>query len=371
MQGSPMLNAKGQVVGIAFQGYDNINEFVPYCVFEKFLSLPTEVQPGELVSVPGVSFGWQPLENKAMFSYLGLNGLLGNNKSGIYVTFVVPFGSVSKVLLTGDVIVEVEGVSVGNLGTVLLESNRIGFEHLFTSMAIGDTVDVGIVRLGVRHDISWTLTSAVGAQLVPKCDQTTLRGHGPDYLVIGSLVFERLSENLLDCLYNRYTSFERVHAEGMIEFGHKHNAEHECVVIGSVLSHAVGAGYEGTEGQMVTCFNGISVNSLSHLVDLFGDCADEYVRLDVTSRNLPSVSKIVFNRQDVLAAEREILATYNIPSRSRMNGVLWTCPESEAEAEAEASVGGESKSGLVGQLTNLHEALQEVIPLLLKAKTTL
>ena len=53
-----MLNAKGQVVGIAFQGYDNINEFVPYCVFEMFLSLPTQVQPGELVSVPGLSFGW-------------------------------------------------------------------------------------------------------------------------------------------------------------------------------------------------------------------------------------------------------------------------------------------------------------------------
>jgi hypothetical protein len=320
LQGGPVIDTEGQVVGIAFQGNDKVGEFIPNCVFERFLQLPEHADAGEILSVPGLSFSWQALENKAMLAAVGLSELEGNNKSGIYVTSVAPFGSIFSVLKTGDVIVEVEGLNIGNFGTILFSSFRIGFSHLFTSRAIGDTIHVGIVREGRRHNIQWTLNSAESGKLVPKYDRMKVKGADPDYLVIGGIVFVSLSEQTIEALDDMCRTSQMIHLADLLQYGRKSTLDQECVVVGKVLPNEVASGYHGIQGSLVCAFNGIETRSLAHLAELYEGCKDEYIQINLDCRNDPSLSCVIFKQETVLEAEEEIFENYRIPARSRIDG---------------------------------------------------
>jgi hypothetical protein len=315
--GGPVLDSNNLVVGIAFQTLsnkdtDHVGEFIPCCVFERFLK--NEACNGELIQVPGISFYWQTLESKAMRAALGLDALLEPNNSGVFVIAVTSFGSVADVLREGDVIVTVEGVSVGNQGTIPFRSFRVGFSHLFTSRAVGDEINVGIVRDGVRMDVQWRLQSVESSRLVPVHDKMKALGSDPEYLIVAGLVFIGLNAHSLQSEWNDDCSYDSLALMKYYDlFGTKQRKDQECVLLSQVLDADVNSGYEGIQGEIVDSFNGEAVNSVSHLAELYRKCADKYMHIKLVNKTY-----LILDREKAVESEAEILLQHNIPAPYRI-----------------------------------------------------
>jgi PDZ domain/Trypsin-like peptidase domain len=318
--GGPVLNKDGEVVGIAFQGTDRVGEFIPHCVFSRFLQVDEKTKMGEIQSVAGLSFLWQKLENKTFRRSLGLDNMEGNNRSGIYVSSVDAFGAVAGVLQVGDVIVEMEGVSVGNVGTILLQGNRIGFMHLITSRAVGDIIHVGVVRDGVRLNVEWSLSSADVSYLVPKYDRLKNRGLPPDYVVIGGLVFCSFSKQLFHSLGGAHSHL--YHLLEALDFGRKEQEDDEYVVLSRLLpNEAVNLGYSSAEleSRRVCSLNGTKVRNLRHFADLYRESEGPYLRIDLTIPSFPSATTLVLDRELIAEEEANILEEYQVPKWCRLS----------------------------------------------------
>lgn len=318
--GGPVLNIAGEVVGIAFQGTDRVGEFIPVCVFSRFLEVDEDAAMGEIQSVAGLSFTWQKLENKAIRSSLGLDALEGNSRSGVLVTSVDKFGAVAGVLQSDDVVVEIEGVNVGNRGTIIVEGNRIGFMHLITSRAVGDALHVGIVRDGERLDVEWTLASGDLSHLVPKYDRLKMKGLMPDYMVIGGLVLCRFSKQLYNCL-NGPGCFLYSLCQSLA-FDKKSSVDDELVVISRLLPNKVLEGYAPyeVESRRVVKLNGTMVRSLRHFAELYAAATGKYLHLDLAIPCFPTTSKIVLDREMIAKEQQAILDEYQIPKWARLEG---------------------------------------------------
>lgn len=321
--GGPVVNGKNEVVGIAFQGTERVGEFIPVCVFERFLQIPEEGEIKSIQTVAGSGFIWEKIESKALQASLGLQKLEGNDTTGILVSQVTGFGEISEVLMAGDVVVEIEGVSIGNVGTIILDGNRIGFMHMITSKAVGDRIDVGVVRNRERKNVSWTLSSADSSALVPKYDRMKALGSDPDYVIIGGLVFVRMSEQLIECLEDVLGGTTMMNLIDYANFGFKENENQEIVVVSKVIPNDVVKGYDAQElqGRVVTTFNGEKVTSLGQLAELYSASAkgeDEYYKIGFSKPNFPTTTQVVLDRKQIEKTEDELLAGYRIPAAVRI-----------------------------------------------------
>lgn len=344
--GGPVLNVAGEVVGIAFQGTDRVGEFIPVCVFARFLEVDEDTEMGEIQSVAGLSFTWQKLENKAIRSSLGLDVLDGNNRSGILVTSVDEFGAVAGVLQNDDVVVEVEGVNVGNQGSIIVEGNRIQFMHLVTSRAVGDTLHVGIVREGKRLDVEWKLASGDLSHLVPKYDRLKMKGLLPDYMVIGGLVLCSFSKQLYNCLHGSGCfMFSLCNSLG---FDKKSTVDDEYVVISRLLPNKVVEGYASyeVESRRVDKLNGEKVRSLRHFAELYAAATGKYLNLDLNIPCFPTTSKIVLDRELIASEQKAILEEYQIPKWARLEGSV---EEGSVASSGSASEDSDVEDNKVGQ----------------------
>lgn len=324
--GGPVLNDRNDVIGIAFQGIHNIGEIIPNCVFERFLEFNDGHKDGEVVCVAGIQFSCQKLTNMAMTSFLKLDQLEENSCTGVYVT-TVGFGSIADKLRVGDVIVEIEGVNIGNGGTFLLGSHRVGYDHLITSHAVGDIVAVGIVRDGERLDVEWELESADSSFLVPENDKMTVKGKKPDFLVVGGMVMVTLSQNSSTALKNMFGDGDFVnHMLEQYSFGVKENERQERVVVSKILPNDIIEGYENLCSSLVETFNGKRVNCLMDMVEELKACTDDYLRIQFSVPVFDAVSFVVLDRRKLVEEEAQIFEEYHIPFRSRINGEVENSP---------------------------------------------
>jgi hypothetical protein len=221
---------------------------------------------------------------------------------------------VSKVLREGDVIVSVEGISVGNQGTIPFRSFRVGFSHLFTSRAVGDKINVGIVRDGKRMDVSWTLDSVESSRLVPVHDKMKSQGSDPEYLIIAGLVFIGLNAHSIQSEWNDDCPYESLALMKYYDFyGAKKSRDQECVLLSQVLDSDVNSGFEGIQGEIVESFNGVRITSVAHLFQLHQACSDKYLRIKLVNKTF-----IVLDREKAIQSETEILHQHNIPAASRI-----------------------------------------------------
>lgn len=319
--GGPALNDRNEVVGIAFQGNENVGEIIPNCVFQRFLEFAPEAA-GELVCVAGIQFSCQNLtDTAAVSSYLKLDQLDGTSSTGIYVTDV-GFGSMSETVKVGDVICEIEGVNISNGGTFLLGSHRVGWDHLITSHAVGDIIQIGLVRDGVRMDVKWELDSADSSYLVPENDKRVAEGKKPDFLIIGGLVFVTLSEKSSGALstFGGGAGYVDNHMREQSAYGLKECEGQELVVVSKVLLNDCIEGYEDVCSSLVETFNGKKVTCLRDMADELKICRDDYLRIQFSVPVFDAVSFVVIDRKKFVEEEAKIFADYRIPFRSRIDG---------------------------------------------------
>ena len=128
----------------------------------------------------------QPLENDALRRSLGMR----DGATGVLLSRVEPTAPAAAHLQDGDVLLEVDGVRVGNDATVAFGSRRgerVALQHLFASLFADDKVDVKFLRDGAVR--AATAALCVPKALVPAHHDNTR----PPYVVVAGFVFVSLS----------------------------------------------------------------------------------------------------------------------------------------------------------------------------------
>ena len=110
------------------------------------------------------------------------------DQSGVYVRRVDATAPAAAVIKSGDVLLAIDGVEIGNDVTIPFRpGERLAFSHLISTKFVGDTVRLSILRDGAVK----TATAALQppARLAP----VHLSGSPPSYAVWGGLCFLPLS----------------------------------------------------------------------------------------------------------------------------------------------------------------------------------
>ncbi|KOO22744.1 protease do-like mitochondrial-like protein [Chrysochromulina tobinii] len=251
--GGPAFDASNRVIGVAFQGIDgaqSIGYIIPALLARTFLTAVVSAPKFRLADVP---FRIQHLENRGLRRYLQVP----DRVTGVVVS------------APNDVITHLDGVSVGDDGTVPLRpGERVSLDYLITSKVHDAPTELSILRYGR----SLTLR----AQLVP-LPPPLPRWHDfdctPEWVIIGGLVFSPLTAPLIeDASSGGVRSY--VHDIFTREVGAKNgfNTEpaREVVVLLDVLNGGdVNHGYEAEGWKVLTHLNGQAVESLAGLYFLW------------------------------------------------------------------------------------------------------
>jgi S1-C subfamily serine protease len=265
--GGPVLNAQGEVVGVAFQSLsaeatESIGYVVPASVIRHFLQ--TVLLSGSYrVSALGAVL--QPLEADALRRSLGLDEACAG---GVRVMQLAPLAPAAELLRVDDVITAVDGVKVGKDGTIPLSTrpeghDRVGLACLVTLKLPGEAVRLDVWRDG--RALALQLPLYTPRPLVPPA---LLQGNGPGFLLVGGLVFVRLTREYLQAEFvSEDASQLRPEDFRVLSLADEQCAEQgeEVLLLSQVLSHPCNVGYEAFHNLQLLSLNGQKVASLGHL----------------------------------------------------------------------------------------------------------
>jgi S1-C subfamily serine protease len=295
--GGPVYDAKGRVVGIAFQTLndaENIGEAVPASLIRRFLD---GVERGTRLDVPGLGVKVQNLENTLQRKRLRM----APEQSGVLVISIEYGTSAHGHLEVGDVLLEIDGLPISNNGTVRYRDRfRTQWSVVLGQTYVGDTLALKILRAGQVSEVEIELREL--CQLVPRNRYVRV----PTYFVYGGMVFQRLTRDFL-------RTWRRWWNEAPTEFLHYYYAglgteeRQEIVILTKVLADEINLGYSKLYSEAVVSVNGEPTRNMKDFVRRI-DEAKGQIEL-VTSRD----GVIVFDADEARAANARILERYRIP----------------------------------------------------------
>jgi hypothetical protein len=254
---------------------------------------------------PRAGIAWQELGNPALRAALGLRP----DEGGVRLVRVLPHGSAASVLRLGDVLLEVGGVPLDPTGRY--EDPVYGRMHaglLFTERRPGDRVTLKVLRESRRLDLSLTLRSIpAGADKVPPY----VYGRGPDYLVVGGLVFQQLTVPYLGTWGDWQ---RRAPPRLLIAYDREAAAptpeRPRIVLLTSVLPDAANLGYEGLHDLIVERVNGRTIGRMADLRAAFAEPGGGFDVVEL----LPGQGRerVVLDAAEAAAAGPRLRAAYGI-----------------------------------------------------------
>ncbi len=252
----------GKIVGITFQrlrsdSADDVGYIVPVPVIEQFLD---DIGDGEVDGVPAIAMKTQQMRNRQLREFYrmpsGTGGLLVVESRG-------ERQDEANALRAGDVLQWIDGVPVGNDGTVPFQSgDRINADYLITRRQMGDTIPIRILRSGTEVTIDYTLKYTLrDIMLITR----HYSGFIPDYEIVGGFIFQELN---FDYVRNSFDENEYPDWMGESYSSYKDlwwGAREKAVIISSVLPDDVNAGYDAFEDRRVMRVNDVEVKNLDDL----------------------------------------------------------------------------------------------------------
>lgn len=291
--GGPVMT-DGEIVGIAMQGIndaDNVGYMIPSPVIRHFLE---DVGDGRYDGFPRLGIDIQDMESAAQRRA----ARMGPSQTGALVTRVDYGGPSYGVLKPRDVLLAIDGKAIANDLTVLWPGiGRVDYSLTYQSKQLGDAIAATLLRDGKKLKKTIKLTPHV--PLVPGRRST----EWPRYLQFGGLVFQPLTEELIDdpeAVYPDSLSYARVNNLVTRE-------RREIIVIGQVLPHLVNRGYQEWGGETVRLVNGVVPRDLKHLASIVDNARGKWLRV-VTGHG----EVITLDRDAARRANMEILDDYGI-----------------------------------------------------------
>lgn len=301
--GGPVLQS-GKLVGVAmqaFQSSQNIGYMIPIPVINHFLD---DLKDGNYAGFPIAGIDFTSTENKTLRKYYQIDKLNG----GVLITRVLPFSPADGVIREGDIILNVDGINIGEDGTFeFRKDERLSMPYLFTQHQLGSDIKIQLIRDGKPLSIDLMLKSFT--PLIPD-PNAFLK---PPYYIYGGLVFTVLSADLLQEWgpewWNEAPLDFQYHILGAGQMNKK--AKKEVVVLLSVLSDDINIGYHGFGNDIVEKVNGKEINSFKEFVMFLEDKKNAvYTIID-----FESLSRIVLDNNNIDAVNQKIMERNNIPQK--------------------------------------------------------
>jgi len=323
--GGPCFDTTNRVVGVAFQGIDgaqSIGYIIPAVLAKTFLASSVTSSQFRLVDVP---FRTQHLENRALRRYLKVP----DSTTGVVVSAVSPLSALAPPntsahhdsviphsLRTNDVLTHIDGVSIGDDGSVPLRpGERVAFDWLITRKhALLDAPSLTELTI-LRHGQPLTLRANL-TPLKPPLPRWHEFDCLPEWLVIGGLVFAPLTAPLIeDASSGGVRSY--VHDIFTREVSAKHgfntDPTREVVVLLDVLTGGdVNHGYEMEGWKVLSTFNGQSVRSLAHLYAAWQRSTSEFLEFSFGAG--VHERQMILESTAVRESEGMLLGLHGIPS---------------------------------------------------------
>jgi len=251
---------------------------------------------------------WQEMTNPALREYLGLRP----DEGGVRLTRVLPHGSGAGVLEPGDVLLGVDGNAIDATGQFQHPLyGRLSCALLFTEGRLpGDPLDLRILRNGERRDVKITLR-----RMLPEQERVPpyVIGRGPDYAVVGGLVFQELSGPYLTAASDGgRRAMPRLVIAVDREGAEPDPVRPRIVVLASVLPDAANLGYQDLRDLIVTTVNGSAVGSLEDLRRAFASPVGGYHVVEF----LPGQGRgrIVLDAAEAEASRARVQSLYGVGS---------------------------------------------------------
>jgi S1-C subfamily serine protease len=305
--GGPVVQ-DGQVIGVAFQAYanmQNVGYFISAEVVARFLA---DAADGTYDGYPDLGLRCADLENPAARQKLGL----GPAETGVLVDRVTPSMPSAQLVAEGDVLLEVDGHVVANDGSVADSDLRFAFGLLIDRHQVGEQAALRILRAGERQTIR-----------VPLGLHPAHARHGnvydalPRYLIYGGLVFVPLDLEMLKTFGDEWQSkADRLLLDEFIFRPLADPSLHaaERVVLLRRLDHPVNAHIPWYRNQLVSKVNGREIRSLAELASALSEGTGTHQLIELAHER----RFVVLDRAAAEQAHDEILEKYGVERDRRL-----------------------------------------------------
>jgi hypothetical protein len=278
----------------------------------------SDLDHGRPAVFPSLGIIWQRLESDSHRRSLGLRP----SEGGVLVARVAFEGSAWGILQPGDVLLTLDGESVGPDGTVPLRrgelvdhSYRVAIKH------VGDSLGVRVLRAGKRLELTIPLKPV--SLLVPE-DRYDVR---PSYFVFGGLLFCPLSRDYLKSWGSEWWKAAPHELCSIYETQIRSPERQDVVLLQKVLADKVNQGYHEYENHVVVSIDGVPLRNMRHLVELAESSEAPFFTV-----GLADGQRIVIDRARAKERERILLERYNV--RHDRSEDLRAPKESEAAPKA-------------------------------------
>jgi S1-C subfamily serine protease len=289
------------IIGVAFEtlvNADNIGYIIPIPVLKHFLQ-DIEQNKGRYTGFPDVGIQIQHLESEVMRKALGLTG----TTTGILVNKVAPLSQAASVLQRDDVLLEMEGVPIGNDGTIpFREHERVYWRCALLDKFSGDKVKVKLMRN--REILDTEVTVGDVPYLVPSQQYDKM----PTYFVYAGLVFQPLTQPYLVQEWGKeWRQRAPIKYLDATFYGLKRFPDEEVVILSQILSSDFTVAFKKYEGYICKKFNGTPIRNMQHLVALVEQSKEPCLRFDLDNDWV-----IILDTNEANQKSKEIQEGHNI-----------------------------------------------------------
>ncbi len=310
--GGPVIQDE-KIVGIAmqiFQSGDNIGYMIPVPVIQHFLK---DLDDGGYEGFPMLGIDYKNTENATLREFYGIV----KEEGGVLVNKVLPFSPASGNLEEGDVILEINGVPIGEDGTFPFRGNeRLSLIHLITKEHVGDTIALKVMRKRKIEELKVRLEHFVMMVPHPKYFKK------PPYFIFGGLVFTVLSTDLMHSWGKHWWEKAPVdlvyYSAGAGRLNEQ--KQKDVVVLLSVLPDDINVGYHDIGKDIVTKINGQDIKSFEDFILLIDKVKnnEQYTIIETHHK-----THIILNNENIEEINQEILKRNNIPYQFSGDVAQW------------------------------------------------
>ena len=302
----------GKLAGLLLT-YDSKNQVatvLPAPIIEHFLK---DTADGKYEGFPSLGVEFQQTLDEQFREYLGIAG----RKGGVFVSGVMKGATADKIgIKKGDIVLSINGNTIDSRSDYQdPQFGALSASHLVRGRAfVGDKVEIEVLRGGKEITLSGNLVRKQPSDFLVT---PYIFDRGPNYVMMGGLLFQELSKPYLDSFGNEQRSgailrLARI-AEQPEEF--EKQGRRKLVFLSAVLPTPSVQGYERLGGQVVTQVNGRKINDLRDLDEAFKNSKDgiHVIELD----DFPNLLHL-----DAISAERDNLrlvgGAYRVGSLKRI-----------------------------------------------------
>lgn len=293
--GGPAI-VNGHLAGLNFQGLPsatagNVGYIIPPPVIESFLK---DIADGKVDGVPEIAIVTQTTENPQLRQRYGL----ADKDGGVLIVSLSGLEKEKGLLKEGDVVVSMDGQSIGNDNTVrFATADRIDSNILIARRQLGESIPISVIRDGKKVDINYPLTYTLK-------DSRILPGHQsnfvPDYEVIGGLVVVEVNEDMM----RSWKYIPPVVDIQRYEYRKTGSAESDrMLMVVNILPDEINLGYEQMRFGIIKTVNNVPVSNLKQLREQLKKSSGEYLALGFSPHN----PQVTFSRK-ALAERTPIIA---------------------------------------------------------------